>query len=177
LKNWQISSSKKQALLTSSSGENYASSKASASTWQAVLDESSGDIYYWDQLTGETSWEIPKPNILSDTIRPLALPDADYVSWPLSEWSQTAGNPIASIDIGANTSTLSSTQSSGAWQELNANLSSFRHGMGTQESVPRAPSDDQVSRVFIYHSNHCAKMMIGAAYNLTTYTPERMCHT
>ena len=34
---------------------------ASASDWTLLKDEASGNVYYWNQATGETSWEQPPP--------------------------------------------------------------------------------------------------------------------
>jgi hypothetical protein len=56
---------------------------ASASDWTQLKDEASGNVYYWNQATGETSWEQPPPRDSSKTPeaeapkKPASSPKAD----------------------------------------------------------------------------------------------------
>jgi hypothetical protein len=55
--------------------------------WKAVIDKSTGQVYYWNKSTNETSWAKPKPQI-SVIIEPLKR-DAHPVGIELPDgWSQ-----------------------------------------------------------------------------------------
>ena len=41
---------------------------AAAPSWLAVMDETTGEYYYWDPSTGKTTWEIPLTDLPSDAM-------------------------------------------------------------------------------------------------------------
>ncbi len=45
--------------------------------WTELVDESSGKPYYWNELTGETSW-VPPPSVLQAPLKEERLSDAAY---------------------------------------------------------------------------------------------------
>ena len=45
--------------------------------WTELTDEASGKAYYWNQMTGETSW-VPPPSVLQAPIREEPLSDEAY---------------------------------------------------------------------------------------------------
>ena len=56
-----------QTAPTSSQTVPTSSQKGSSDDWQAVVDKSSGDTYYYNKSTGKTQWEVPQGFVSADT--------------------------------------------------------------------------------------------------------------
>ena len=129
--------------------------------WQSVRDEDSGNVYYWNSTTNETTWERPQPQPQPPELEPEPEPEPE----PKPEEEL---DPVLSLQVDADWSLLWEQLAERGWKRANAPQKA--EGVGWQQNheyyyIPPARGPFQMLTAVQLHSRSNGSLNSARHYN------------